>query len=309
VAYISIVAVWRRKCFLVENSFVSYFCLGICTGGLVLIAINETFDDACVHRARNFYSAVHVVKEDGKIKLFHGQILHGEQFVQEELAGQPTIYYLEAVKLLDNFLRSERKGAPLNIGAIGLGTGTLAAYGRDGDKLTFFELDPKIPPIAREWFSYLKRSKATVEIKIGDGRATLDKMTPGNFDMIFVDAFNGDAVPLHLLTKEAMTIYLKHLRDDGLLVFHITNRYINLPRPVAETARAVGLYPIMVEKQHPTFRYLVLAKHPLIISRFYGFGVDRRNELLHLRIVETPHKEGDRPWSDNFANIFSALRH
>jgi predicted O-methyltransferase YrrM len=309
VAYISVMAVVQRRLFLVGHSLVSYFWLGVCCAGLVVIGISQTLDGGCVQRARNFYSAVYVARRDGKTKLYHGQILHGEQFLREDLASKPTIYYLEAVKLIDDFLRSERKGAPLNIGAIGLGTGTLAAYGREGDRLTFFELDPKIPPIANQWFSYLKRSKATIEIKLGDGRASLDKMPPGNFDMIFIDAFNGDAIPLHLLTTEAMSIYSKHVRRDGLIVFHITNKYVNLPRPVAETARAAGLYPILLEKDEPRLRYLVLAKQPLLISRLYGFGIDRREELTQVKIVETPHIQGDRPWSDNFANIFSAFRY
>ncbi len=308
VTYLTLVVIYHRKYFLFGSEVASYALVAIPAAGILVLSCVQTQPENLVKRFRNFYSAVSIVKDNEKTKLIHGRILHGEQFLQLDLAKQPGTYYKAPVQLLDEFLKKERRDAPLRVGAVGLGTGTLAAYGRTGDKFTFFELDPKIEQIARTWFSYLRDSRAHVDVQLGDGRATLDRLEPQNFDLIFVDAFNGDAIPLHLLTKEAMVIYLKHLKPDGLLVFHVTNKYINLPRPVAKTGRESGLYPILVQTAKPNFRYLVMARHPSMISKLHGFASENWKKYPDLHIIDVPDNAADRGWTDDFADVLSAFR-
>lgn len=309
VAYITFVAVHHRQLFLRGSVTATYLALATPFIGLVPISYFQVHREDTVQRIRNFYSAVVIVNEDDKIKLLHGHILHGEQFAIPSRSNTPTTYYKEPIKLIDDFLRHEGGSTPMDIAAVGLGTGTLATYGRAGDTMTFFELDPKIKEIANKWFSFLKQSKARVGVTLGDGRTSIEAL-PGDvkFNLLFVDAFNGDAIPLHLLTREAMQTYSRHLKPNGLLVFHLTNKYIRLPRPVAETARAAALKPILLQTEDSLYRYLVVAQDPGLISRFYGYATEHRKEFPALELKDTPQQQGDRCWTDDFANIISAFR-
>lgn len=309
VVYITLVIVRNRKVFLYRNSVATYLILAAPFAGLVLMSYWQIDREDSVQRVRNFYSAVTIVKEDNKVKLLHGHILHGEQFDNPSLSNTPTTYYKEPVKLIDDFLRQESGATPMDIAAVGLGTGTLAAYGRSGDNITFFELDPKIKEIANTWFTFLKQSKAQVGVTLGDGRYSIEALpADAQFNLLFVDAFNGDAIPLHLLTREAMKTYSRHLKRNGLLVFHLSNKYISLPRPVASTARAADLKPILLQTPEPGFKYLVVAEDPSLISRLYAFATEHRKQYAGLELKETPKNTGDRFWSDDFADIFSAFR-
>jgi spermidine synthase len=125
-------------------------------------------------------------------------------------------------------------GAPLRVGVIGLGAGTLAAYGQAGDRFRFYELNPQVEWLARREFSYLKNTPATVEMVLGDGRLSLEREAPQNFDVLVVDAFSGDSVPVHLLSTEALAVYRRHLKADGWLALHVSNTVLDLV-PVARS--------------------------------------------------------------------------
>ena len=201
-------------------------------------------------RARNFYGALRVVDtsvatESGANpaasaanarvrELFNGTIKHGVQFLEPARRREPTSYYApdSGVGLA---LRTLGAKGPLRVGVIGLGAGTLAAYGRAGDHYTFYEINPLVVQIANQQFTFLRDSPAQIDIELGDARLSLERELPQNFDVLAVDAFSGDSIPVHLLTREAFALYFRNLKPDGVLCVHISNRYLNL-QPVVEAA-------------------------------------------------------------------------
>jgi hypothetical protein len=177
--------------------------------------------------------------------LLSGQIYHGLQFLAPEAAKKPTTYYCEEEGLGTAFsLLADRPTR--SIGGVGLGVGTLAAYGRAGDEIHFYELNPDVEKIARQKFTYLRDSGAKVDVIIGDGRLSLEHEQTQGFDMLVLDAFAGDAIPAHLLTTQAMETYVRHLKPDGILAFHISNSHVNLRPVVSALAEKFGYQVLLV---------------------------------------------------------------
>ncbi|MFZ5831944.1 MAG: fused MFS/spermidine synthase, partial [Planctomycetota bacterium] len=180
---------------------------------------------------RNFYGVMRVVDDSSTRNLLHGRINHGRQFLEEAKRQTPTTYFGERSGI-GLAMRYHRSGQPRRIGIIGLGAGTLAAYGRSDDTMRFYELDPDVLRLAEEYFTFLGDSAARVETVLGDARLSLEAEWEAEgsqqFDLFVVDAFSGDAIPVHLLTREAMALYLRHLKPDGMLAFHISNRHFDL---------------------------------------------------------------------------------
>ena len=201
---------------------------------------------------RNFYGSLRVIDSRyGRLHvrdLRHGVILHGSQALEQPEKLQATIYYLESSGVGRLILAKHRMVGPLRIGSIGLGVGTLASYGIPGDLFRVYEINPAILEIAQNRFSYLKDSRARVESIIGDARLSLEMEIAGGeydrpdqrFDILSIDAFSGDAIPVHLLTREAFAIYVRALKPDGVIAFHLSNTYLNLPPVVDQIAREAG---------------------------------------------------------------------
>jgi hypothetical protein len=199
---------------------------------------------------RNFYGVLRV-QEFGEAaslhrSLIHGTILHGTQYLAPDLARSPTTYYTQTSgigRVLESLHPSTR---PLKVGIIGLGTGTIATYGSKGDIYRFYDINPAVITIANRDFSYLKGSEATIQIALGDARLTLEREPSQQFDVLAIDAFSSDAIPMHLLTSEALTIYRKHMKPGGIIAFHVTNRYLDLAPVVARLAEAQGMHAVMI---------------------------------------------------------------
>jgi hypothetical protein len=174
-----------------------------------------------------------VQKTEESIILRHGQIIHGLQYSDPAIRFEPTTYYPRSsgVGLAIAALQSRKPS--VKCGLVGLGVGTLAAYGRTGDTVRFYEINDNVVQLAREQFSFLDGSKATVEIVPGDARLSLEGEAPQGYDLLVVDAFSGDAIPTHLLTREAMVQYVRHLNEKGIIAFHISNLYFEL-QPVID---------------------------------------------------------------------------
>jgi hypothetical protein len=174
--------------------------------------------------------------------LFSGTTLHGVQFLDDR-RDDPTAYYVEDGPAGDVFdLLRQRSHGAITIGFVGLGAGVLAAYGEAGDSFHFYEIDPAVITIATDsrYFTYLADSPAAIDIVKGDARRSLEAAPDDAFDLLVLDAFSSDTVPVHLLTKEAIELYDRVLRTGGLMTFNLSNRFYDLPGAVAATARAAG---------------------------------------------------------------------
>ena len=201
--------------------------------------------------ARNFYGGLQVRdaalnSQDSVRRLKHGTINHGEEYLSPARRDWPTTYYGPRAGA-GLAIRDKQKLGPVRVGVIGLGVGTIAAYGRAGDYFRFYEINPLVEQLARGEFRFLCDSKARTDITLGDARLSLERQEPQNFDVLVVDAFSSDSIPVHLLTREAMELYFHHLKADGTLAFHISNRYLDLQPVLREEAKASGKVARLVE--------------------------------------------------------------
>lgn len=197
--------------------------------------------------SRNFYGMLKVERIHKPtesiapmLELAHGRIAHGSQFIEPSMRHVPTAYYANNTGI-GQLMLNESSERGRRVGIVGLGVGTLAAYGRTGDYFRMYEINPAVISIAKQHFTFLKDSLAEQAIVVGDGRLSLEFETPQNFDILVLDAFSGDAIPVHLLTREALEVYLKHLHSDGVLACHISNLHFNLRPVIAGLAKEHGL--------------------------------------------------------------------
>ena len=195
-----------------------------------------------VKMSRNFYGVLRIreaIAEDASVRVYglmHGSVFHGMQWSSGPYHTRPTDYFTETSGVGLAILNHPKRlsNQPLRIGIIGLGIGTLASYGRPGDYIKFYEIDPEVINVAHNenYFTYLSDCQAQVETVLGDARISLERElaenSPQHYDIFVIDAFTSDAIPAHLLTKEAFEIYLSHLNSDGIIAVHITNRHLNL---------------------------------------------------------------------------------
>ena len=216
-------------------------------GLLVLLAmgLRAAYYHSALLATRSFYGSLRVTQSVSSVGdpmrvLMNGTIEHGTQIFSSGLMRTPTTYYAEdsGVGLA---LAACCAGRARNVGVVGLGVGTLAAYGRAGDRMRFYEINPAVRPVAENLFTYLRQSGAAITFAEGDARASLQREGAQGFDVLVVDAFSGDAIPLHLLTREAMRVYRRHLAAGGVLAFHVSNQYVDLEPEIGELARAEGM--------------------------------------------------------------------
>ena len=240
--------------------------------------------------------------------LAHGTTLHGAQSLDPRLACQPLVYYAPTTPIGQVFLDVQREKPAIRIGAVGLGTGSVSAYVRAADSLTFFEIDPLVVRISTnpKHFSYTTRcAKGPIDYVIGDARLTVAKQPTGIFDILLIDAFSSDAVPVHLLTVEAVRDYLTHLKPDGVLILHLSNRNLELNKPAQAVAAAAGGVALMQQYRPKDSEVAVFAsaEDALIIARSQAgldrFKGDARWKKTNPNLV--------RPWTDDYTNLVGAL--
>jgi len=259
--------------------------------------------------ARNFYGELRVEDEgnddeiDADRKLLHGRINHGIQMRDPNYRRTPVAYFCEASGI-GHVMRARPAGAHWRVGILGLGAGALAPYGQQGDVFRIYEINPLVLDLARSEFTYLKDTPAKIEVSLGDGRLNLDREPSQQFDLLVMDAFSGDSVPVHLITVEAFQSYFRHLKPGGMLAVNISNRYLNL-EPVMERAAShfgkLGLVFDYTPKDDDDF---------LCNASAWALLIDRNQPLaptLRTGRVLQPHP-GFRMWTDDFSNMFSILK-
>jgi SAM-dependent methyltransferase len=195
---------------------------------------------------RDFYGVVRTADHYSPVpyrSMYHGAIMHGGQLLGDAFRNTPADYFSpdSGYGRVFTSLREMNPKRPLNVGVIGLGAGVIAAWMKPGDTLTFYEISPRVVDIARREFTYLADTPAKTELVMGDGRLSLEREPARGYDVLGIDAFSGDSIPMHLVTREAMALYVKHLKPDGVIVFQATNRYIDLLPVVKRLASEFGL--------------------------------------------------------------------
>ncbi len=274
-----------------------------------IMAIVYLAGSSAVYSERTFFGVHRVIADQANRHLLvHGTTVHGAQSLDPQRMDEPLTYYHRTgpVGQLFSALRPVR---PIEHWAVvGLGSGSMAAYGERGEAITFYEIDPAVAAIAEDprYFTYLSRSASQIQVVLGDGRLTLRDTASRRYDLLFLDAFSSDAPPAHLMTREAIQLYLSKLRPGGLLVFNVSNRYLDLASALAATARSLGLAGLIqedddVEVGRPgdkeSSKFVVLAASADALA---PLAVNRRWQPIDGR--------GGPIWSDDFSDILGLVR-
>ena len=295
-----------------------------CVGGILLMLAVVLLIHArqpSIEATRNFYGVLSVTESDANepewpaYMLRHGGVLHGSQFYEASKRRLPTAYYgrRSAIGLVLQY--HPKRGAPepqarnLRVGAVGLGVGTIVAYGQPGDYYRFYEINPEVYRLATSrYFTYLRDTPARVDVILGDARLSmeeeLERHDPQQFDVLVLDAFAGDAIPVHLLTEEAFQIYLQHLRDpDGILAVHISNWYLNLRPVVWKVAQHFRLQAAWLHA--PREGRVANPSDWMLVAR--NRAVLDVPEIAAAITGERPSGPDIRLWTDDYSNLFQVL--
>lgn len=263
-----------------------------------------------VLRVRSFFGVHTVTHNDGYHVLRHGSTVHGAQSLDSAERLEPLTYYLREGPVGQLFAGLPvGRGAARRVGVVGLGTGSVACYGNPGEQWTFFEIDPAVERIARDprLFTFLRDCPADPQVVLGDARITLRQVRPGSFDLLVLDAFSSDAIPLHLLTREALDEYLRALAPGGAIAYHISNRHLTLEPVLARLAQHAGLASRMQthapaaggdDDYRSSSQWVVVARSEQDLGEI---AADAR---------WLPLKERDNVglWTDDYANILGIMK-
>jgi len=263
---------------------------------------------------RNFYGALRVREShvppqaETTRTLLHGTIEHGTQWFAPLYRRNPTTYYAtdSGVGLALRFCCDDQalKSGPRNIGVVGLGAGTLAAYGKPGDRMRFYEINPAVLPIAQHLFTYLRESGAEISFAEGDARISLTREAPQNFDVLVIDAFSGDAIPIHLLTTQAMAVYQRQLAPGGILAFHVSNQYLDLTPEIGALAAAAGVEARVVDTPPQEARGEYRATWVLVTSRA-AFLAQPQVAAMDRKIQLRPDVTA---WTDGYSSLLPIVQ-
>ncbi len=301
----------KRRVLSVAASFVLLALLSIFLGRNVYLQVKGSVD-----ARRNFYGVLRVYEyylgePDHQKELYHGRIDHGHQFMSDPFDRIPSSYFGKhsgaGVFFRMHPSRDPSNPQPMKIGVLGLGIGTLASYAQPGDGVRFYEINPDVEMLARQHFLYLEHCPGKVEVVLGDGRMELERELergePQQFDVLFLDAFSGDSIPMHLLTREAFEIYERHLKPGGHVVAQITNQHVDLTDPLRVLAADLGKEIIRVEAPPREAwelysSWVVIGNDRTVIDRIQAAGY----------VTEWERKE-PKPvrWTDDYSNLMPVL--
>jgi hypothetical protein len=262
-----------------------------------------------IHAERNFFGVLRVTRGDDGIHSFlHGTTVHGRQSMAPERRCEPLSYHHRGGPLGRIFAHFESQPANPNVAIIGLGAGAAAAYAQANEKWTFYEINPAVVSIARDnqYFSYIGEcAKASIDVVLGDARLKLRMAPERGYGLIVIDAFSSDAIPVHLVTQEALDLYLTKLASGGLLVFHISNRNLDLSAVVADLALSRNLTCISLQDKRPSEPNGGDPSHWVVLGRSTNETAGFLNEPF-ARILTG--RSDRQVWTDDFSNILSVFK-
>jgi hypothetical protein len=281
---------------------------------LILLASVSAGGMVCAHgissskileKSRNFYGTLtikeHLLTENEKMMFIaSGRVLHGSQFISPDYQKLPTTYYGHDSgigRLFDYY-----KNKKIKVGAVGLGAGTIAAYGKSGDYFKFYEINPEVKKLCEKYFTYLKDSSAEIKIKLGDARLAMERESPQNYDILIIDAFTGDSIPVHLLTAEAFEIYLKNLKKNSVLAVHISNIHLDLRAPVLKLAKHFKLKskiivsPEIISQNTLHTTWILMSENEKMLQSIKSAEINKIN-IQNFNL-----------WTDDYSNIFEILK-
>lgn len=303
---------WLKEWELRTGNFLMIFSVAL---GLLFLGQIRKDNGEAISTARGFYGVLKVFEHNGTdpdfhyYTLVHGVTSHGLQFTEEPQATWPTTYYAETSGIgltLAHLPPLPRR----HLGVVGLGTGTLASYGRVGDRVRIYEIDPLVEQLARNRFTYLARSPANIEVVLGDARLSMERElaedNPQSFDVLALDAFSSDAIPVHLLTKEAFAIYLAHLRPSGVIAVHTSNRYLDLEPVVHALANEFGLKAVTIVDSPPSEKWWIFRTTWMLLTRDESLLL--RPEIKEAANTNEPSIRPNLLWTDDHASVFEILK-
>ncbi len=258
---------------------------------------------------RNFYGVVRTRDFPEPVPfraLYQGGINHGGQLLEAAYRSRPSSYFGPSSGYGRVF--ASLPDAPRRVGVIGLGAGALAAYARRGDVFRFYEINPQVAAVAVKEFTFLTDSPAGMEIILGDGRLSLEREPDQRYDLLAIDAFSGDSIPMHLITREAMATYVRHLKPDGAIVFQATNRFVDIAPVVERLAAEFGMTAVLVSDVPVSDDgpdYWISSTDQIVVTR--------NTQLLAAEPIQSvaeplPPQPGFRVWTDDFYNLFRILK-
>jgi len=291
-----------------REAFINLAVIGLCGATTYMAVINYRQGAGALYLGRNFYGSLRVTDlplatpEMQRRQLLNGTIDHGEQFTFPAKQKEPLTYYSRAsgVGLVLDELGKQN---PLSVGVIGLGTGTIGTYCRPGDAYRFYDINPMVKSIALNEFYYMRACPRETTIVLGDARLSLESEIPQHFDVLAIDAFISDAIPIHLLTREAFALYWRHLKPDGVLAVHVSNRYVDLEPIVAKAAAESGKIARLIENDSDVAEGISRASWVLVTSRKDLFD---RPAFRKATMIDVPLNF--RAWTDDYSNLWKVLR-
>ena len=258
---------------------------------------------------RNFYGELAVRQYydtydwDGYRSLVHGTINHGEQYTHPARRKEVASYYCQDTGY-GLLMQMRTPGQPQKVGVIGLGTGTLAGYSRPGDIYRYYEINPLVQPIANQYFWYLKNAQGEVQFVLGDARLSLEREENQRFDVLVVDAFSSDSIPMHLLTRQALDVYFRHMAEEGVVTFHISNRFIDLQPVLERAAKALGKRVVLVETEDSPDGNCYGTTWVLMANAGKVFD----NPVFAGKSHPLRSAPWLRLWTDDYSNIYKVLK-
>lgn len=299
---------WRIR----TGNFVMLFSVVL---GLLFLAQIRKDGAKAISSSRGFYGVLKVFEyntDDPDIhyySLVHGVTSHGLQFTEEPQATWPTTYYAESSGIglaLAHLPPLPRR----HIGLVGLGTGTIASYGRVGDRVRIYEIDPNVEELARSRFTYLARSPSQIDLVLGDARLSMERELAENqpqaFDVLALDAFSSDAIPVHLLTKEAIAIYLAHLKPNGVIAIHTSNRYLDLEPVVRALAADFDLKVATITDNPPSKKWWVFRTTWMLLTK--NEALLNRTEIRDATTEPDETAKTVKMWTDDHASVYEILK-